>query len=158
MNWDAVGAVGEILGALSVVATLVYLAIQVRQNSNLAKATIRENRIDSSQKVIFALSEVADIIVKRRENADLTATESVKLELAFRAMFRDFEGYAYQKHTGLLDDSEWVAMLETWRDALDSENNREMWGKLKFQYSNVLHNYLEEILSEPVTRHGDGDT
>ena len=30
MNWDAIGAIGEILGAAAVVSTLVYLAIQVR--------------------------------------------------------------------------------------------------------------------------------
>ncbi len=33
MNWDAIGAVGELLGALVVVVTLGYLAIQVRQNT-----------------------------------------------------------------------------------------------------------------------------
>ena len=34
MNWDAIGAIGEILGALAVVLTLGYLAIQVKQNSH----------------------------------------------------------------------------------------------------------------------------
>ncbi len=33
MNWDAVGAVGELVGAAAVLVTLVYLAIQVRQTS-----------------------------------------------------------------------------------------------------------------------------
>jgi hypothetical protein len=33
MNWDAIGAVGELLGALVVVVTLGYLAIQIRQNT-----------------------------------------------------------------------------------------------------------------------------
>ena len=33
MNWDAIGAVGEILGAAAVVATLVYLAQQIRRNA-----------------------------------------------------------------------------------------------------------------------------
>ena len=30
MNWAAIGAVGEIVGAIAVVATLGYLAIQTR--------------------------------------------------------------------------------------------------------------------------------
>lgn len=30
MNWDAIGAVGEIVGALAVVISLVYLASQIR--------------------------------------------------------------------------------------------------------------------------------
>ena len=33
MNWDALGAVGELVGAAAVLATLVYLSIQVRANS-----------------------------------------------------------------------------------------------------------------------------
>ena len=33
MNWDAIGAIGEVLGALVVVITVGYLAVQVRQNT-----------------------------------------------------------------------------------------------------------------------------
>ena len=33
MNWDAIGAIGELLGALVVVITVGYLAVQVRQNT-----------------------------------------------------------------------------------------------------------------------------
>ncbi len=39
MNWEAIGAIGEIFGALAVVATLMYLARQMRQN---ARATTGE--------------------------------------------------------------------------------------------------------------------
>ena len=33
MNWEAVGAIGEVVGAAGVIATLGYLAIQIRQNT-----------------------------------------------------------------------------------------------------------------------------
>lgn len=33
MNWDAIGAVGEVIGAIAVVATLIYLSLQTRQNT-----------------------------------------------------------------------------------------------------------------------------
>ena len=39
MNWDAIGAVGEIVGALAVVVTLIYLAVQTRHS---AAATQRQ--------------------------------------------------------------------------------------------------------------------
>ena len=35
MNWDAIGAVGEIVGAIAVVLTLIYLAVQVRHSREL---------------------------------------------------------------------------------------------------------------------------
>ncbi len=36
MNWEAIGAVGEVLGGLGVIATLGYLAVQIRHNSRVA--------------------------------------------------------------------------------------------------------------------------
>ena len=38
MNWDMIGALGEIVGAAAVVVSLVYLAQQVRVSNRLARA------------------------------------------------------------------------------------------------------------------------
>ena len=35
MNWEALGAIGEIVGAVAVVVTLGYLAVQIRKNTRL---------------------------------------------------------------------------------------------------------------------------
>ena len=37
MNWDAIGAVGEIVGAAAVVATLLYLSVQMRLSREAAQ-------------------------------------------------------------------------------------------------------------------------
>ena len=43
MSWEAIGAVGEVLGALAVFITLLYLAAQIRQNNKMARfETTRE--------------------------------------------------------------------------------------------------------------------
>ena len=47
MNWDAIGAVGELVGALAVLVTLIYLAIQVRHTRRAQEAeAIRANRVE----------------------------------------------------------------------------------------------------------------
>ncbi len=33
MNWEAIAAVGELVGAFAVLITLIYLAVQIRQNT-----------------------------------------------------------------------------------------------------------------------------
>jgi hypothetical protein len=58
MNWDAIGAIGEMLGALVVVITLVYLAVQIRYARN---ATIDQNRLARS-------SAVRELILATMEN------------------------------------------------------------------------------------------
>lgn len=35
VNWEAVGSIAELLGAVGVILSLVYLALQIRQNSTL---------------------------------------------------------------------------------------------------------------------------
>ena len=38
MNWEAIGAIGELCGAAGVIVTLVYLSTQIRQNSRALMA------------------------------------------------------------------------------------------------------------------------
>ena len=59
MNWDAVGAIGEIVGALAVVITLVYLAIQVRQNTRHLQAQMGHDGWISSADYELAQMEQA---------------------------------------------------------------------------------------------------
>jgi hypothetical protein len=38
MNWEAIGAVGEIVGAITVVATLIYLARQIKDSARAVRS------------------------------------------------------------------------------------------------------------------------
>ena len=54
MNWEAISAIGQVLGALGVIASLIYLGTQVRQNNRasavagkLASAQLLRELVDS---------------------------------------------------------------------------------------------------------------
>ena len=44
LNWEAIGAVGEILGAIAVIATLGYLATQIHQSRKATLADVYQSR------------------------------------------------------------------------------------------------------------------
>ena len=46
MNWDALSAIAELSSAVAVFFTLIYLTIQVRQNSN---AIQQQNKVATAQ-------------------------------------------------------------------------------------------------------------
>lgn len=53
MNWGAVGTIGEIVGAVAVVITLVCLAMQIRQNTKAVQAAA----IDSATHTFSRLAD-----------------------------------------------------------------------------------------------------
>jgi hypothetical protein len=56
INWDALGAIGELIGAVAVVATLLYLAIQIRQNN-------ASQRIATKQEMTRQFADFIDMLV-----------------------------------------------------------------------------------------------
>ena len=47
MDWSAVGAIGEVFGAVAVVLSLIYVAAQVRQNTSALRSSATAGAIAS---------------------------------------------------------------------------------------------------------------
>ena len=62
MNWEAIGAVGEILGAIAVVATLIYLSIQIRHSST-------QTRMATYESWVSGFSDVDSMLANNKEAA-----------------------------------------------------------------------------------------
>ena len=90
MNWEAIGAVGEVLGAVGVVVTLAYLAVQIRANTRTMRAESRRAQRASSRDVnlhIAADSELARIFNEGlKDPSKLDATESVQFRFILAEM------------------------------------------------------------------------
>jgi len=52
MNWEAIGAIGEIIGAGGVIVTLAYLAVQIRQNSLQLARSVEATRVAADDAVV----------------------------------------------------------------------------------------------------------
>lgn len=70
MNWEAISAIGEIIGAIAVVISLIYLAAQIRHNTRELDEQNRTNRITS----LTAVGEnFARFRTQIRENSELAS-------------------------------------------------------------------------------------
>ena len=83
MNWDAVGALGELIGAGAVVVSLVYLAVQIR-GQNIETRTAGMHAVSAGfRDSIGSLAEiphVARVWIKSNEDPDsLTDEELVQM-------------------------------------------------------------------------------
>lgn len=44
MNWEIISAVSELVGAVAVIVSLIYLALQVKQNTRIMRAAAKRYR------------------------------------------------------------------------------------------------------------------
>ena len=61
MNWDAIGAIAETLGAVGVIATLAYLATQISQNTRTVRSSAAAAVVQIHNSVGLALVQDADV-------------------------------------------------------------------------------------------------
>lgn len=99
MNWEAVGAEGEILGAFAVIITLGYLAVQVRQNTRAMQASARVALHDAHMLTHDNERYIAGLM-KSRWKAELTPEERTHRVERFFAIMKTFEGIWLQYQPG----------------------------------------------------------
>lgn len=78
MNWDAIGAIGELVGALAVIVTLVYLSVQIRGSREAVADSNRQSRAGAIQDMILLLIDndsVNNAWRKAAANEDYTRAE-----------------------------------------------------------------------------------
>jgi len=83
MNRDAIGAVGEVVGALAVVVSVIYLAAQVKGSAKESAAGRSAGILDEYNRmpeVMIASPELTHLFTKLRKNETLTDEEDTLLE------------------------------------------------------------------------------
>ena len=61
MNWDAIGAIGQMLGSVAVFVTLGYLAMQTRVAHTVASDTNRQQRAQGAREMLLTLATDEDL-------------------------------------------------------------------------------------------------
>jgi hypothetical protein len=50
VNWEAISAIGQIVGAVAVVISLIYVAREIRSNARAARVASMDNSIGGFEK------------------------------------------------------------------------------------------------------------
>ena len=78
MNWDAVGAVSEMLGVIAIVATLLYLAKQIVQTNQIAKAAVARELQEQYAGIYTLLATdptIQDLVTRLRDPGYVVQSE-----------------------------------------------------------------------------------
>jgi hypothetical protein len=150
MNWEAVGAVAEILGSLAVIGTIFYLAVQVGHAAAIAKATTQQS---AAQMSIDSMAVTLDPQILSSASRKATIGEELNPEELSNytrwvwVRMRVAENAYYQYRQGLLESEAWVGFSITIIAHLGPGSVVEsQWERVSLSYSESFVDEVERIL------------
>ena len=160
MDWEAIGAVGEIFAAVAVLITLGYLAFQARQNSVLIKNTARDATVRDFvdfRLLLFQNREVAELYLRGLSGLEqLDETDTARFNSGLSILIDGLDGLFNRMKDGTFDqDQEFLNnLLER---IFSSVGAREAWHVLKVQHQSEFRAFVDEFLEMGTEKpHADG--
>jgi hypothetical protein len=148
VNWEAIGAITEIVGAFAVVISLVYLALQIRtQNSQAKLSALHEmSKEHRETTVMFATENISDIFVRANNDYDsVSEAESVQLIVLVTSFFRAWENAFLENKDGSLDENVWVSLSKDYTEPMGAPSFRHIWTLRKQNYDPTFQKYVDSI-------------
>ena len=155
MNWSAVSAIADILAAIAVILTVIYLGIQIRKNTLATHS-------QTYQLATSALAEMAEIIGSSKElarifrigmiNPDkLDEDESAQFGYLGISLFRRFENVFFQYQSGMIDEDFWTGHRDNILWFFHRPGMQAWWKDRKFAFSKSFREFLDSSTPAQIT-------
>ena len=142
------GALGEGIGSLLILVTLVYLAVQNKHQQKLLLSTVSQARTDALRDMLRGMSEIADVYVKLENEEPLTPTDTFRLFIVRNAQLRNFENTHYQGLLGAVSDETLSMSRNNLKESLVDHSYRKQWANSSHRYSPPFSSWVNEIIQE----------
>lgn len=132
MTLSDLGNVGEFVGAIAVILSLLYLAIQIRQNTRTVRAASHHAAVSTGNDLNTLLSEPenARIVLAGIAGLDsLSPEEQFRYTLLMRSVLAFYEDVFFQFREGQVDAEFWESRAQALLVGLESPGALEWWNE-----------------------------
>jgi hypothetical protein len=155
VNWEAVGAVGELVGALAVFSTLIYLAMQIRQNTASVKAAAVDaaiTHVSNIREVISSHDDVAEIYVQgNKDPTKLDEKALVRYRLLMHNILMSISNIHAQSQLPGLSRSNWESQVTILKRILDTPGVTWFWDNYRLEFEESFREEVDQLRGQDVT-------
>jgi len=150
LNWEAIAAIGEAVGAAGVIASLVYLAVQIRQNTRTVR---RASARQSSEKNAVALRSLADYsdlfsgpFMGLDRIADLDPSDRTRFDMVFGMWMQAKEQDFADVREGILEAEYAVPYQDYIRHVFSCSGGVQWWSERRTWFSASFQREIDSLL------------
>lgn len=159
MSLENIFYVLQSIAAVAVIASLLYLAQQVRQAERVQRATMQQGRADRTSRAALTLAnpQLAHVLVRGMAgDPNLTREEFTQWMQLCRAMFLSGEDSFLQHQSGMLSDAAFNSYVAGVRFYFSMPGLRAAWTLSEKQFGNDFRAFGNEMLAQtPLSQGAD---
>ena len=152
MSLEALAYLGEVIGAVAVVVSLVYLAVQIRQSTQAQRT---ENygraleRISNIQALWSHDDDLSALLAKGAEDsAKLSPPERIRFTYAFLELFGAIEFMFHAYKEGAIPEKVWARWSETVAWWMSLRGVQDWWRHLPVSFTADFVEFVDGILAD----------
>jgi hypothetical protein len=150
VNLEVVNAIAQLIAALGVIASLFYLAAQIRQNTRSQRAVVVDALTRGIAEILSGQTpEILRSFVRVVENLE-SASEEDRLRALPQlfALFKLFENAWFQQRQGTLDREQWQGWDAYIRTYYHRPGVKSWWLMRRAAFASGFRDYIES--TEPI--------
>lgn len=152
MNWDMVTALAAIIGMIAVVASLLYVARQVKEATRLRRIESYHTALGEAESFPRLLAQDqtgADIWWRASKGLDaLTDAERVRYFGMLGVLFRSWDRAFHYRSEGEAKDWRAEVMTKNMTDLTMSRGVQEYWALRKRWYTTEFQRWVDDMIKE----------
>ena len=152
MDWEAIGAIGEIVGAVAVIATLIYLAIQIKDSARAARSAAVTDATTAMQAFYQELGsnpQTSKLFLEGMTSPEpLSEQAQFQFLMILHSSFLGFQRSYLLAHEGTLD----VGLRDSIGTAIVATNHlpglRLYWNRRKAFFQPEFVDWVEGLIAQ----------
>jgi hypothetical protein len=150
MSLNDLANIGQVIGAIAVVVSLIYVALQIRQNTNAVRAATAQSlheHFASWYHLIASDASLAELATNGlRDYTTLSDTEKARFVSLFMAFLAYFQNAFLKWKQGLLALSLWKSWEQVMMNLIGAPGGKALWKERAYLFDDEFRRHVEEDL------------
>ena len=144
--------ISRLITNISLIGSLIFVGIQIKQNTMIAKSQIMAMEAEISQNYYLSIIDaelLTNAYTKMYANNELNPNEIRQLNWHSYANFSSSNFKYWQYKNGMIDESEWMRKKKSikWQFEVN-QAYREAWSNMKFNFDTDFIEEFEKTVNE----------
>ncbi len=154
MEWSIqdFGAIGEIVGGIGVIASLIYLGTQIRFSAKSTNAESVRELLKGQAEIVTNDPRLGQWVARWVEG-DRSAVVQLQMKVGFRTIFDWYQAMWIARRSRLIDRAFADDLMQRWLGyTFALSHGREIWKLLEIEYEKEFAAYVAAYIAQnPVT-------